>query len=81
MWRGADAKKILKETAGIGTEATRAGILETLLFRGYVKRQKKQLISTDKGRQLIDLLPERITDPATTAAWEEEPGCDRGGAG
>lgn len=78
---GAAAKKILKETAGIGTEATRAGILETLLFRGYLERKKKQLISTEKGRRLVDLLPDRITNPATTAVWEEELGAIAAGKG
>lgn len=64
-------KKILKETAGIGTEATRANILETLVSREYIKRQGKQLISTPKGRCLIQKLPPSITNPATTALWEQ----------
>ena len=64
-------QKILKETAGIGTEATRANIIETLVGREYVKRQGKQLISTAKGRQLIEKLPASITSPATTALWEQ----------
>ncbi|MBL7561420.1 topoisomerase DNA-binding C4 zinc finger domain-containing protein [Legionella sp. 30fs61] len=64
-------KKILKETAGIGTEATRANILETLISREYLKRQGKQLISTQKGRGLIQKLPPSITNPATTALWEQ----------
>ena len=65
-------KKVLKETAGIGTEATRANILETLLNRDYVAKKGKQLISTEKGRALIKLLPDSITNPATTALWEQE---------
>lgn len=65
-------KKILKDTAGIGTEATRANILETLINREYLHRKGKQLISTAKGRGLIDLLPESITNPATTALWEQK---------
>ncbi|KTC94877.1 DNA topoisomerase III [Legionella feeleii] len=64
-------KKILKETAGIGTEATRANILETLINREYIKRQGRQLISTQKGRSLIEKLPASITNPATTALWEQ----------
>jgi DNA topoisomerase-3 len=67
----AHLKKILKDTAGIGTEATRANILETLINREYLKRQGKQLISTAKGRELIQLLPASITNPATTALWEQ----------
>lgn len=65
-------KKILKETAGIGTEATRAAIIETLIKREYLARKGKQLISTDKGRQLIQLLPLIVTDPVMTAHWEQE---------
>lgn len=65
-------KAILKETAGIGTEATRPGIIETLLKRGFLKRHgKKQLVSTETGRALIDALPVVVTDPATTARWEQ----------
>ena len=67
-----ELKKVLKETAGIGTEATRANILETLLRREYLARKGKQLVSTKKGRTLINLLPNAITDPATTAQWEQE---------
>jgi DNA topoisomerase-3 len=64
-------KKVLKDTAGIGTEATRANILETLISREYIKRQGKELISTEKGRNLIQKLPPSITNPATTALWEQ----------
>lgn len=64
-------KKTLKDSAGIGTEATRANILETLFNRKYVDRKKKQLISTEKGREIIDLLPEVVKNPATTALWEQ----------
>lgn len=65
-------KKTLKETAGIGTEATRADTIEKLLNRGYIKRDKKILVSTDRGRELVDLLPAQMKNPATTAAWEQE---------
>jgi len=64
-------KKILKETAGIGTEATRANILETLFNREYLDRKGKQIISTEKGRALIDKLPEIVKNPAMTAQWEQ----------
>lgn len=66
-------KKILRETSGIGTEATRASIIETLVQRAYIERQgkKKALVSTAKGRQLIDTLPAPVKDPATTALWEQ----------
>lgn len=64
-------KKVLRETAGIGTEATRAGIIETLLQRGFISKQKRHVISTSTGRALIAMLPKSIKDPATTALWEQ----------
>ncbi len=64
-------KKVLRETSGIGTEATRAGIIETLVQRGFIKKQKKHVISTNTGRALIAILPKEIKDPATTALWEQ----------
>jgi DNA topoisomerase-3 len=64
-------KKVLRDTSGIGTEATRAGIIETLLQRGFLKRVKKDLLSTSTGRALIAMLPAPIKDPATTAVWEQ----------
>jgi len=65
-------KAVLKETAGLGTEATRAGIIQTLLKRGFVAKQKKQLISTEVGQALIDAVPEAVKNPATTAIWEQQ---------
>lgn len=64
-------KARLKDTAGIGTEATRAGIIETLLKRGFIKRQKRALVSTPTGQQLIGALPSVITNPGMTALWEQ----------
>lgn len=64
-------KQILKETSGLGTEATRAGIIRTLLERGFVQKRKRNLISTDTGRALIDALPEPVKEPGTTALWEQ----------
>ena len=64
-------KKILKETSGIGTQATRASIIELLINREFVIKNKKQLQSTEKGRALVSLLPEVVKDPATTALWEQ----------
>ncbi len=65
-------KKVLRETSGIGTQATRAAIIETLIKRDYVKRDVKKLLSTEKGRRLIDLLPDVVKDPSTTARWEQD---------
>nr|WP_262983910.1 DNA topoisomerase [Halomonas elongata] len=64
-------KARLKESAGIGTEATRAGIIETLLKRGFLKKKGRTLVSTPLGQQLIDALPEVVTNPGMTALWEQ----------
>ena len=64
-------KKILKDTAGLGTEATRAGIISTLIERRFLAQKKKKLVATDGGRALIDMLPRAITNPDTTAVWEQ----------
>lgn len=72
-----------KEKAGIGTDATRPDIIETLVQRQYVERAKKYVISTPTARALIALLPAPLTDPATTALWEfslEEIAAGRGDA-
>ena len=58
------------EKKGIGTTATRAGILETLVKRGYIIREKKQLIPTDNGINLIKILPNTVTSAKITASWE-----------
>lgn len=66
----ADAKATLRETKGIGTEATRAKVLETLKERGYLAIDKKSIVSTPLGREIIDLTPPALKDPITTAEWE-----------
>jgi DNA topoisomerase-3 len=66
-----ELKRKLKETTGIGTEATRAGIIENLLSRGYVVKQGRTLRATDTAFLLIDAVPPAITDPGTTALWEQ----------
>jgi len=65
-------KKVLKETAGIGTQATRAGIIQTLLQRKFIKREKKSIKATPLGFTLIDALPEMLKDAALTAQWEQQ---------
>lgn len=66
-------KAILKENAGIGTEATRAAIIETLLQRKLLEREgkRKYLHATPKGVALIGMLPGAVKNPALTAAWEQ----------
>ncbi|MBF0127860.1 MAG: topoisomerase DNA-binding C4 zinc finger domain-containing protein, partial [Magnetococcales bacterium] len=65
-------KQILRETSGIGTEATRAAIIDNLLQRRLLVREgKTHLLSTPVGRTLVDALPLSVTNPATTAIWEQ----------
>ena len=66
----ADIRKILKDTDGLGTEATRAGIIELLFRRGFLVRKGKQIHASDAGRGLIKALPEEATLPDMTAHWE-----------
>jgi DNA topoisomerase-3 len=66
----AAAKKVLSETDGIGTPATRAAIIETLFERGYVARAGRAIVSTETGRALVQSLPEVATTPDLTAVWE-----------
>ena len=63
-------KKILKDTDGLGTEATRAGIIDLLFKRGYLQRQGKQIHATEIGKGLIAALPSIATSPDMTAQWE-----------
>lgn len=65
-------KKLINENQGLGTEATRSELLETLIKRNFVKREKKYLISTEKGRSLIEIAPDLLKNPETSAYWEQE---------
>ena len=65
-----DLKKRLKDAAGIGTEATRAGIIKEIITKGFLKENKKHLIPTEAACVLIDSLPDDLTYPDTTALWE-----------
>ena len=63
-------KEVLKEK-GLGTPATRAAIIETLLERGYITREKKSLLATDLGRYLVALVQDRgLKSPELTGEWE-----------
>ncbi|HBD1844123.1 TPA: DNA topoisomerase III [Salmonella enterica] len=64
-------KKILRDNAGLGTEATRAGIIETLFKRNYLEKKGKTIQSTALARELIAALPDMLTSPGTTALWEQ----------
>lgn len=65
-------RKILRETAGLGTQATRANIIQTLFQRKFIKKEKQWLKATVLGCQLIDMLPDSIKDPILTAQWEQQ---------
>lgn len=67
-----ELKKILRDTDGLGTEATRAGILDTLFKRQLLTRQGKSILSSPAGRGLVNALPEESTYPDMTAHWEHQ---------
>ena len=58
------------EKKGLGTPATRAGIIEKLVKSGFVERKGKSLVPTKDGNNLVCVLPEQITSPTMTAEWE-----------
>ena len=60
------------ERKGLGTPATRAGIIEKLVAAGFVERKAKSLIPTQDGINLISILPEPLTSPMLTAEWEQQ---------
>jgi DNA topoisomerase-3 len=64
-------KQKLKDTTGIGTEATRAGIIEALIARGFLITQGRTLRASSAAFTLIDAIPPAIADPGTTALWEQ----------
>ena len=58
------------EKKGLGTPATRAGIIEKLVRSGFAERKGKSLVPTKDGINLVAVLPEQITSPTMTAEWE-----------
>ncbi|MGR0116446.1 DNA topoisomerase III [Ralstonia pseudosolanacearum] len=64
-------KQKLKDTTGIGTEATRASIISGLLSRGYLVKQGRAVRAAETAFTLIDAVPAAIADPGTTAVWEQ----------
>ena len=67
---GNDAFDDETEKKGLGTPATRAGIIEKLVKGGFVERKGKSLVPTKDGNNLVCVLPEQITSPSMTAEWE-----------
>ncbi len=66
--------EVLREkmkSSGLGTPATRAAIIERLIQVGYAQRRGKSIVSTPKGRQLIDVVPVQISSAVTTGKWEK----------
>lgn len=68
-----ELKQVLKDSAGIGTSATRADIIEGLVDIGMIKREKTKMLATPFGFKVIEILGDRgITSPALTAEWEDK---------
>lgn len=66
-----ELRRILEETSGLGTPATRADIIEKLFSAFYIERRGKELVPTSKGQQLVELAPEELRSAALTARWED----------
>ncbi|WP_457926106.1 DNA topoisomerase III [Pseudomonas aeruginosa] len=64
-------KQKLKDTTGIGTEATRANIISVLIARGYIVKKGRSIRASDAAFTLIDAVPAAIANPGTTAVWEQ----------
>ncbi|MGO1272678.1 DNA topoisomerase III [Pseudomonas lundensis] len=64
-------KQKLRDTTGIGTEATRAGIIKGLIDRGYLLKKKRTLMASATAHTLIEAVPAAIADPGMTAIWEQ----------
>ena len=67
---GNDAFDEDTEKKGLGTPATRAGIIEKLVKSGFIERKGKSLVPTKDGNNLVCVLPDQITSPSMTAEWE-----------
>ena len=65
-------KDVEVERKGLGTPATRAGIIENLIYKGFIERDKKNLIATEKGKSLIEIVADNFKSAKTTAKWEME---------
>ena len=65
-------KGVEVERKGLGTPATRAGIIENLIFKGFIERDKKNLIATHKGISLVTIVSDTFKSAEITAKWEME---------
>lgn len=64
-------REALKDAEGIGTPATRASTIEKLKKESFLKAEKSYIRSTPEGQSVVDGVPEMLTNPGTTALWEE----------
>ena len=64
--------RILQETGGLGTPATRADIIEKLFSSFYIERRGKELAPTSKGTQIVGIVPEELRSAELTAKWEKQ---------
>lgn len=62
----------LKETGGIGTVATRADIIDKLFNMNAIESRDGKIRITSKGKQILELAPQKLTSPLLTAEWEEK---------
>ena len=65
-------KGVEVERKGLGTPATREGIIENLIYKGFVERDKKNLVATHKGISLVTIVSDTFKSSETTAKWEIE---------
>jgi len=68
----ASLRRVIENTTGLGTPATRADIIEKLFSSFYVERRGKEIFPTAKGVQLIGIVPEELKEPVLTAKWEQQ---------
>ncbi|MGX2949645.1 DNA topoisomerase III [Ursidibacter sp. B-7004-1] len=64
-------KQRLRETEGLGTEATRAGLIQGLIDKDFLIKKKKSLVASAEAVALIDSLPDLLKNPGLTALWEQ----------
>ncbi|MFB4390391.1 MULTISPECIES: DNA topoisomerase III [unclassified Pseudomonas] len=64
-------KQTLKDSIGIGTEATRAAIIQGLIDHGYLAKKKRSLAASAAAHTLIEAVPREVADPVMTAVWEQ----------
>ena len=72
--KDAEQSRILEETGGLGTPATRADIIEKLFSAFYIERRGKELCPTSKGIQVVELAPADLRSAQLTAKWEKRLG-------